>query len=88
MRSIKEGVDVNEDSFLFSLNPSGYDDQNKTVANAVKNPNCSSAELSGDVVTVKPEALDAVLWKLGGAAIALRLVELASVSNLCISQVF
>jgi len=88
MRSIKEGIEVTEDSFLFSLNPSGYDHKSRAIANSVKNPNCSGAELNGDIVVVKPQALDAALWKLGGAAVVLRLVELASVSSTYIIHIF
>jgi len=36
-------------------------------------------ELEGDVFAVKAESLDLALWKIGGAAIALRLVQLAKV---------
>jgi len=36
-------------------------------------------ELEGDVFAVKVESLDLALWKIGGAAIALRLVQLAKV---------
>ena len=35
--------------------------------------------LCGDVFVVKAESLDVALWKIGGAAVGLRLVQLASV---------
>ena len=85
MRSIKEGIDAAEDTFVYSLSPSGFaDGKGQIVKNAVRNLTCAGAELRGDVVVVKPQALDAALWKLGGAAVALRLTELASVCDLTI----
>ncbi|KAF8962103.1 beach-domain-containing protein [Flammula alnicola] len=39
------------------------------------------ARLSGDVFVVKAESLDVALWKIGGAAVGLRLVQLASTSH-------
>ena len=38
-----------------------------------------NAVLCGDVFVVKAESLDVVLWKIGGAAVGLRLVQLASI---------
>jgi hypothetical protein len=40
------------------------------------------ARLTGDVFVVKAESLDEALWKIGGAAVGLRLVQLASVRQL------
>jgi hypothetical protein len=37
-------------------------------------------EIEGDVFTVKVECSDVALWKIGGAAVVLRLVQLAIVS--------
>ncbi|KAF8184760.1 hypothetical protein BJ912DRAFT_973913 [Pholiota molesta] len=39
------------------------------------------ARLTGDVFVVKAESLDEALWKIGGAAVGLRLVQLASTSH-------
>jgi hypothetical protein len=39
-----------------------------------------NGEIEGDVFTVKAECLDVALWKIGGAAVVLRLVQLATVS--------
>jgi hypothetical protein len=43
---------------------------------------CVKAVLRGDITVVQPQRLDDVIWKIGGSAVALRLVELSSV---CIS---
>ena len=43
-----------------------------------------NGEVEGDVFTVKAECLDVALWKIGGAAVVLRLVQLATVSCLTI----
>jgi hypothetical protein len=40
-----------------------------------------NAMLCGDVFVVKAESLDVALWKIGGAAVGLRLVQLASVRS-------
>ena len=40
-----------------------------------------NAMLCGDVFVVKAESLDVALWKIGGAAVGLRLVQLASVCS-------
>lgn len=40
------------------------------------------AALSGDVYVVQAESLDVALWKIGGAAVGMRLVQLASVCHL------
>ncbi|KIM43842.1 hypothetical protein M413DRAFT_26133 [Hebeloma cylindrosporum] len=40
-----------------------------------------NAMLCGDVFVVKAESLDVALWKIGGAAVGLRLVQLASTSH-------
>jgi hypothetical protein len=36
-------------------------------------------EVVGDVFVVKAACLDSALWKIGGAAVALKLVQLAKV---------
>ena len=43
-----------------------------------------NGEIEGDVFTVKAECLDVALWKIGGAAVVLRLVQLATVSYLTV----
>ena len=40
-----------------------------------------NAALSGDVFVAQAESLDVALWKIGGAAVGLRLVQLASVRS-------
>jgi len=40
-----------------------------------------NAVLCGDIFVVKAESLDVALWKIGGAAVGLRLVQLASVRS-------
>lgn len=41
-----------------------------------------NAILCGDVFVVKAESLDVALWKIGGSAVGLRLVQLASVRSI------
>ncbi|GBE84628.1 hypothetical protein SCP_0606070 [Sparassis crispa] len=71
MNSIKYGLGVNEAAILFVLSP------------AIEIPNVDESgspgiAYAGDVFAVKSNCLDLAMWKLGGAAIALRLVQLAS----------
>ena len=39
------------------------------------------AEVIGNLVVSKPQCLDVALWKIGGAAVVLRLTELAEVCS-------
>jgi len=39
------------------------------------------AEVIGDLIVAKPQCLDVALWKIGGAAVVLRLTELAEVCS-------
>lgn len=93
-RLIKDGLGVAEDAFLFSILPAGfssYDDSEGSgipsvgyVCNGISNSSMAKRariEIVGDVFAMKQESLDLALWKIGGAPIMLRLVEVASVSG-------
>lgn len=87
MNVIKSGLGINEDAFVFTLTA----DSLKEVNSAMKPmPSSAASEIfsdairmrwstSGDVMTVDAHCFDMAMWKLGGASIALRLIQLASV---------
>lgn len=96
IRIIKSGMGISEEAFLFSIFPSSYasviDEENGVISSnnvCVHNGVSSTAaatrgeiEVVGDVFPVNQSSLDVALWKVGGAPVVLRLVELASVSHI------
>lgn len=84
LKGAQDGPGISEDSIVFALTPSGYQSVGADVQNAVvlnsamrKDRVRESAAVKGDVAIVKPQCLDVSVWKIGGAAIPLRLVELS-----------
>ena len=82
-KAITEGLDVAETSVVFCVTPSGVE------ANAESKDEFTFVALErsklrlrteGDVMLVQAECLDSALWKIGGAPVALRLVQLANAS--------
>lgn len=97
LRAIKDGLGIAEDAFVFSVSPRGYtpEDVEGVDASSGYIRNCvgmktsrDRIEIRGDVFVTNRQCLDFTLWEIGGAAIALRLVELAHVSFVpsCISK--
>lgn len=78
MKVVKNGLAIPESQIVFSFLAS---DSQKSGQGTDVHLNSSSATLraTGDVFTVKAACLDMALWKIGGAAIVLRLVDLANV---------
>lgn len=86
LKGVKDGTGIPEESIVFALNPVGYqeadsDRKDATVLNSSlrKERARERAKVIGDVVVAKPQCLDVSVWKIGGAAIPLRLVELTRV---------
>jgi len=73
MKVVKDGLDIPETSIKFSISPFA------TRSHGFK--------MEGDVFVVRAACLDMALWKIGGAAVALRLVQVANVS-FCLSVFF
>jgi len=77
-KALKRGMGIPETSVIFTFSAAGALgwDQDKGVG-----VRCGIGDLDGgiegDVFTVKAECLDVALWKIGGAAVVLRLVQLA-----------
>jgi len=90
--SIKAGLGIPEEQFLFALCPPGYgvrdvppedggtDGQRKRVIRNAVSVRKEEAEIREDVVVYRPQCLDVGVWEIGGAGVLLRMVELADVS--------
>ena len=87
LKILKSGVGFNEDSILFLLKPSALTDGDEKFSDTPWDEpiqvTTGGWKRQGDVMKVESHGFDYAVWKLGGAAIYLRLVQLASVS-LCI----
>lgn len=68
IKVVKDGLGVTESSITFSVSPHSSTHRD--------------FKMDGDVFVVKAACLDMALWKIGGAAVALRLVQVANVSPL------
>jgi hypothetical protein len=86
LKAVKNGIGLDEVCVLFSLSPLNplqkHDEGNLTISsNAFSRQNPGIRfEVQGDVFVVKASCLDLALWKIGGAAVALRIVQIANVS--------
>ncbi|CCA74831.1 related to WD repeat and FYVE domain-containing protein 3 [Serendipita indica DSM 11827] len=88
LKGAKDGTGVQEESILFALTPAGYqesggEDGDAYVINSAlrRDRVRDNARIVGDVAVVKPQCLDVSVWKIGGAAIPLRLVEMSQNSH-------
>lgn len=79
------GVDRELGSRRMGKDAAGVEVGLRAVGKAGPGHNSVDAALSGDVFVVQAESLDVALWKIGGAAVGLRLVQLASVRQYPIS---
>ena len=84
LKVLKTGVGFNEDSVVFLLKPSVLTEGDEYFSDSllgepVQAP-VSRWKRQGDIMKVESHGFDYAVWKLGGAAIYLRLVQLASVS--------
>ncbi|KAG8759860.1 hypothetical protein FRC14_004821 [Serendipita sp. 396] len=89
LKGASDGPGIQEETILFTLTPSGYQqcggagNTDAVVLNSAlrKDRARDSARIFGDVAVVKPQCLDVSVWKIGGAAIPLRLVEMSQNSH-------
>lgn len=80
---IKEGLGINPDSVFFVLTPSLLNMEvsvSTDQLDILQGDGDSRVILDGDVVIVRSISLDLSMWRLGGAALPLRLIQLAQVS--------
>ena len=84
LKVLKTGVGFNEDSVVFLLKPSVLTEGDGCFSDSPKDEPVQAAanqwKRQGDIMKVESPGFDYAVWKLGGAAIYLRLVQLASVS--------
>lgn len=89
IKVLKSGVGFTEDSILFLLKPSVLTEVDENFSDVPRGePTQASAgqwKRRGDVIKVESHGFDYAVWKLGGAAVYLRLVQLASVSP-CVAR--
>jgi hypothetical protein len=81
---IRNGLEISPDSILFTLTPSV---QNMEVSASTDQLDILQGDagfrviLDGDIIAVRSISLDLSMWRLGGAALPLRLIQLANVST-------
>lgn len=84
LKILKSGVGFNEDSVSFLLKPSTLTEEGQLPDTRWDEPTQPSAgrwKRQGDIMHVESHGFDYAVWKLGGAAVYLRLVQLASNSH-------
>jgi hypothetical protein len=97
IKAVKEGLGVAESSIVFAISPFIVRDELRSGAPKIttlpttpssafflsqfQKPVRSGIEQTGDILATSVSCLDVALWKVGGAAIALRLVQIANVSD-------
>lgn len=84
LKVLKSGVGFSEDSIVFMLKPSVLSEGDGKFPDSLQDePSQAPAskwKKQGDTAKVESHGFDHAVWKLGGAAVYLRLVQLASVS--------
>lgn len=97
IKAVKEGLGVAESSIIFAISPSSVRDELRSGVPKVnplpttpssafflsqsQKPVRSGIEQTGDILAANVSCLDVAMWKVGGAAVALRLVQIANVSD-------
>lgn len=81
VRAVKDGLGIPESAIQFSFSSLGS--QSSGVGTAIQiSGSTREFKFEGDIFVVKATCLDMALWKIGGAAVALRLVQVANVGRL------
>jgi hypothetical protein len=97
VKAVRDGLGVAESSIVFIMSPSSVRDElRKNASKTVSLPSTPSSaffltqaqtpirngiEQKGDIFPASALCLDMALWKVGGAAVALRLVQIANVGD-------
>lgn len=89
MTAVKNGLEIGENDVPVCLTPGSRD--NERPASLLANSDAKKDEpktivLEGDVFQVSTTPLDLSMWKLGGAAVAIGLLQYANVSRMNISS--
>lgn len=74
INSFKNGLGIGEASIIFAISPATTLFENKETGDL------NDAVMDSDIFVARCNGLDLAMWEIGGAAVALRLVQLASVS--------
>ncbi|KAG6916308.1 hypothetical protein DXG01_007465 [Tephrocybe rancida] len=80
MRAVKHGLGIPESAIAFAVSPLNARQSGPSTAVPV-NGFAREFKNEGDVFVVKAACLDSALWKIGGAAVALRLVQVANTQH-------
>jgi hypothetical protein len=80
MKTVKTGLGITEASIIFSVSPLNVFQTGQSFVSTASNSSPREPKMRGDVFIVRAQCLDMALWKIGGAAVVLRLVQLANVS--------
>ncbi|KAK7049866.1 Beige protein-like 1 [Paramarasmius palmivorus] len=83
VKAVQDGLGLLESHILFSVTPMNCLAPGPISAIAIQSGNGSEVtqrdfKVTGDIYVVKANCLDSALWKIGGAAVTLRLVQVAS----------
>lgn len=78
LKAVNRGLAIPENAIRFSVSPLNTRQVGPSVAVPV-NGFTRQFKNEGDVFVVKAACLDMALWKIGGAAVVLRLVQVANV---------
>ncbi|GLB40924.1 putative WD40 repeats [Lyophyllum shimeji] len=80
MKAVKDGLGIPETAICFAVSPLNTRQSGPSTALPV-NGIAREFRNDGDVFVVKAACLDTALWKIGGAAVALRLVQVANTQH-------
>ncbi|KAF5370942.1 hypothetical protein D9615_009793 [Tricholomella constricta] len=80
MKAVKDGLGINESAIGFAVSPLNARQSGPTTSVLMKGF-AREFKNEGDVFVVKAACLDTALWKIGGAAVALRLVQVANTQH-------
>ncbi|KAJ7201121.1 beach-domain-containing protein [Mycena pura] len=78
MKVVKDGVGIPESSITFSVSPLSCPPNEPERSTVPANGSKREFTTQGDVFIVKAACLDQSLWKIGGAAVPLRLLQVAN----------
>lgn len=97
VKAVRDGLGLAESSIVFIMSPSSVRDElrksaSKTISlpstpssafflSQVQTPLRNGIEQKGDIFPANASCFDMALWKVGGAAIPLRLIQIANVGD-------
>lgn len=87
---IKNGLGINPDAIFFVLTPSVCNmhvSESTDQLDILQNDRGLRVILDGDVITVRNVSLDLSMWRLGGSALPLQLIQLAKVSDIRLRRI-